>query len=375
MDSDDNSSYQSEEEQTIASPDVVTKYKTGAEIANRVLDAIIPQCVPGKAVIEICQFGDEQMNEQIALVYRRGGVEKGIAFPTCISKNDIVGNYSPYPNEEAAVLEEGDLVKIDLAVHIDGFISSVAHTIVLSGEGPITGRKADVILAAYNAAEAAIRTLRPGKSNYDVTEAIAKCAAAYRCAPVEGVLSHQTKQFVIDGNKTIIGLPSIEGHVSECTIEENEVYTLDIVMSTGDGHTRESDMRPTVFKRAVEQNYQLKMKSSRQLFHEISTNFPGLPFTMRMLEARAPRFGISEMLKHGLLHVYPVVTTREGEYVAQIKYTALVLPSQTMKITGAALPQNIQSEYAIQDPEIRALLATSLGRKKRKPKKKNKKAE
>ncbi|KAF3788982.1 ERBB-3 BINDING PROTEIN 1 [Nymphaea thermarum] len=40
--------------------------------------------------------------------------------------------------------------------------------------------------------------------NKDVTEAIQKVAAAYDCKIVEGVLSHQLKQFVIDGNKQAI---------------------------------------------------------------------------------------------------------------------------------------------------------------------------
>lgn len=49
-----------------------------------------------------------------------------------------------------------------MGCHIDGFIALVAHTHVLQ-EGPITGRKADVIAAANTAAEVALRLVRPGK--------------------------------------------------------------------------------------------------------------------------------------------------------------------------------------------------------------------
>ena len=41
------------------------------------------------------------------------------------------------------------MVKIDLGCHIDGFVGLVAHTIVV-GAKTIEGKKADVILAAYN---------------------------------------------------------------------------------------------------------------------------------------------------------------------------------------------------------------------------------
>lgn len=71
--------------------------------------------------------------------------------------------------------------------------------------------------------------------NKDVTEAIQKVAAAYDCKIVEGVLSHQLKQFVIDGNKVILSVSNPETRVDEAEFEENEVYAVDIVASTGDG--------------------------------------------------------------------------------------------------------------------------------------------
>jgi len=63
-------------------------------------------------------------------------MEKGIAFPTCISSNDICGHYSPLISDAAdkekpqCTLAEGDVVKVDLGVHIDGFISLLGHTVV-----------------------------------------------------------------------------------------------------------------------------------------------------------------------------------------------------------------------------------------------------
>ena len=58
-------------------------------------------------------------------------IEKGSAFPTCISVNNCVGHYSPLPAEDKIVIAEGDLVKIDLGVHVDGYVAVVAHTCFL----------------------------------------------------------------------------------------------------------------------------------------------------------------------------------------------------------------------------------------------------
>jgi methionine aminopeptidase len=71
--------------------------------------------------------------------------------------------------------------------------------------------------------------------NKDVTEAVQKVAAAYDCKIVEGVLSHQLKQFVIDGNKVVLSVSNADTKVDDAEFEENEVYAIDIVTSTGEG--------------------------------------------------------------------------------------------------------------------------------------------
>jgi methionine aminopeptidase len=52
---------------------------------------------------------------------------------------------------------------------------------------------------------------------------------------VEGVLSHQLKQFVIDGNKVVLSISNPDTRVDDAEFEENEVYAIDIVTSTGEG--------------------------------------------------------------------------------------------------------------------------------------------
>ena len=100
-------------------------------------------------------------------------------------------------------------------MHVDGFASLVAHTIVVQSDknAPIIGKKADVILAAYKAAQAALRLIRPGHTNNEVTEVIQKVASSYDVNPLEGVLSHELKKHLIDGNKVIINKETFEQRV------------------------------------------------------------------------------------------------------------------------------------------------------------------
>jgi len=236
--------------------------------------------------------------------------------------------------------------------------------------GPAQGRMADAICAAYFAAECAHRLLRPGRSNYEVSQALQKVTEIFQCRPCEGVLSHELKQNVIDGNNVILNRPDVDQQVEEFKFEANQVYAIDIVVSSGEGKTRETVDRTTVFKRAIDRNYSLKLQTSRQLFSEINKKYPILPFTLRSLDEKKRRLGIVEIVKHELLDSYPVLWEKEGEFVAQFKYTVLVLPNATLRLNSFPLP-HVTSQYSIDSvPEIVNILQMSTVAKKKKKKKK-----
>ena len=69
---------------------------------------------------------------------------------------------------------------------------------------------------------------------------------------------------------------------------------------------------------------------------------------------------------------YPVLYEKPGEFVAQIKFTALLLPSGNVaRITGSVPPPNVASQFSVEDEQLCSLLAQSTDKKKKK--KQNKK--
>merc|ERR1712159_42368 len=347
-----------EEEYDITTPEVLAKYRLSAEIANRALKAVAERCVEGASVLDLCAFGDGMIVEECSKVHNKGKAkveekDKGVAFPTCVSVNEIAGHASAQPGDERTLVD-GDLVKIDLAVHIDGWIAAVAHTVMVGDPAaPISGRKGDVVMAAAVAAEAALDAIKPGVKNTAITPIFQKAAEAYGVNVVEGVLSHQTKRFVIDGNKVILSkaVPG-EQTVDEEEFELNDVIVIDVLMSTGDGKPMEKDeKKQTVYKRAVDQQYNLKMKVSREIFSKITSMHPTLPFTLRDYEDSRARLGMKECLEHDLFHTYPVLEEKEGEYVAQFKFTVMLSEEGVQRVTGGFLP-NCTPDVECGDEEL-----------------------
>ncbi|KAL1791165.1 proliferation-associated protein 2G4 [Sigmodon hispidus] len=155
------------QEQTMAEDLVMTKYKMGGDIANRVLR---------------------------------------------------LWWMLPAQSDQDYILKEGDLVKIDLGVYVDGFIANVAHTFVI---GVAQGTQK----LPYNWSSLETRTHKLQKPRTKLL------THSFNCTPIEGMLSHQLKQHVIDGEKTIIQNPTDQQKKDH---EKAEVYAVDVLVSSGE---------------------------------------------------------------------------------------------------------------------------------------------
>lgn len=186
------------------------------------------------------------------------------------------------------------------------------------------------------------------------------------------MLSYQLEKDIIDGNKRIIQNPTElqkKDGCEKCEFLVHEVYALDVLVSTGEGKPKESEVRTTVYKKK-DIIYQLRMKTSRAFLSEAEKRFSLMPFTLRAFEdEKKARLGVIECAKHDLMEPYPVYFEKESEYVAEFKFTVLLMPNGTMKITGLPLElEHYHTENQIVDESIKSLLALSLIKKKKKKK-------
>ncbi|KAF9073459.1 peptidase M24, structural domain-containing protein [Rhodocollybia butyracea] len=367
----------------------LTKYKTAADIVNNVMKKLIELCVEGATVLDLCVEGDKLLEQGTAAVYNKPvkGVKvlKGVAFPTCVSVNNTVSHFSPLASDpqSSQALVKDDVVKLHLGAHIDGFAAVSAETLVVgaSAQNPVTGRRADVIKAAWTAAEIAMRTVKVGNKNWAVTEAVGRVTSAWDCKPVEGMLSCQQTQNVIDGKKRIILNPS-EGQKRDfeaATFAEGEVYGIDILVSSGeDGKARVEESRTTLYQRDSAITYQLKMKTSRAVFSEVQKKAGSFPFNIRCLEdEKRARMGLQEAVQHSLVKPYDVVYTPANTFVAAFHFTIALLPAGPTMITLPPIwykPELVKTEKELEDEELKGLLARNL-RESKKSKKKKAKAE
>ena len=364
-------------------PRAFSYLQDAGRIADDALQAIIKKMVPGANLYELCTQSDAFILDKLSKIYTKKKFIKGLAFPTCISINEVCGNYSA-PAEitddphEKKTLTEGDVAKIDLGVQIHGFAAVAAHTVVVSSkpDEKVTGAKADVVLAAYNSLQAALRMMKvKSATNNDVTKAIESICKDYGVNPIEGVLSHRMKRDIIDGMECIINKSTFEQKVDDRQFEHGDVFGLDIIVSTGEGKPKETGIKTNVYKRALETTYKLRTDSGRRLLSVVENNFYSFPFTFNVFDKEeniklktsisnlktTMKLGLNECTKYELLHGYPVLTEKNGDIVAQFKYTIAVREEGPVVVCGLPLDvSKFTSEKKITDENIVKTLSSNL---------------
>lgn len=93
-----------------------------------------------------------------------------------------------------------------------------------------------------------------------------------------------------------------------------------------------------------------------------------MPFTLRAIEdEKKARLGLKECVEHKLIEPFNVLHEKDEEFVAQFKYTVLLLPNGPLKITGLPLDLSLfESEHKIEDETIKGLLSMSKKKKNKK---------
>lgn len=248
-----------------------------------------------------------------------------------MSINEVLCNYAPLPSDPASAqkLKKGDVVKIQVGAHIDGYATVAAETIVVgaSKSEPVQDKAADAIKAAWTAAEVAIRSMMPGKTNHEISREIEAAIKEFDgVRAVEDIQTNQMEKDVIDGKKKIVLAAEPTNRPDACKLEENEVYGVDIQVTTSESGKPKKDADKTTIYKKTGTTYLLKMATSRKVFSEIQKVAGPFPFNLRVLEdEKKARMGIQECVNHSLLTPFEVLYDgKDGAVTAQIFFTCAI---------------------------------------------------
>ena len=292
--------------------EVLDNYKKAGKINRECLEFGKTAIKPGVKVIDIVR----QIEEKIL----KSGA--GFAFPVNVSFNEIAA-HDTADIGDTRVFSEGDLVKLDVGVQIDGYIADAAVTISLNSG------KEELYQTAKKALTEGLRMMKPGTPVPDVSQAIEQTIRNAGFNPIINLTGHGLDQYQLHSR---IEFPNVRTDI-DYVLEEGDVFALEPFVTDGSGKV--TDTEKTLIYMFVSDR-PTRFPESRNILELAGNDFHGLPFTKRWVAQKVRispvklRLVLKQLEQINSLYAYPALKEVSGSYVAQAENTVVVGDNPTI---------------------------------------------
>ena len=267
---------------------------------------------PGVRILDVCKATEAKIKEL-------GGEP---AFPVQIAINHVAAHFCPDPDDNSA-FKEGDVCKLDLGVHIDGYIADTAITVDL-------GDHKELVKASREACDAAVKLVTPGVELRELGRAIHEVITSYGYAPVRNLSGHGLSQYVIHDHEVTV--PNYDNNDTS-TLKEDMVIAIEPFATTGKGLIQEQNngnIYSQLEKKPVRNIYARKVQDEIQ-------KYKGLPFTTHWLSLsqKPAEMGLRELMQVAAVHCYPPLTEVAKGMVSQHEHSIIVQEKPIITTKGA----------------------------------------
>lgn len=284
--------------------EILDKCIKAGKIAAQVRREGAAKFVPGASFVEIMDFCEKRILEL-------GG---GIAWAQ-MGINDVAAHACPTDDADGTA-KEGDITKVDIGVHIDGWIADNAMTVEVGS----SNKHRDLIKASQNALKAAIRLARPGTQLWELGEAQYSEAEALGFTTIKNLCGHTLDQYKVHAG---ISIPTFNNKV-KTELQEGWQIAIEPFVTNGDGLIKEKGAA-TVF--IAGRSAGAKSPYARKILQEVKPR-NGLPFTMKELTRKLGKsitaLGLRELQRTGVIRAYPPLAEIAGGIVAQFEHSIIV---------------------------------------------------
>jgi methionyl aminopeptidase len=288
------------------SPDVEEKYRKAGKIAAEVRELMRRWVKENMPIIDVCEKAEASIRE-------KGGRP---AFPCNVSINELAAHYTSPPNDKRTVTP-GSLVKIDIGVHVDGYIADTAVTVCFTPE------LENLVAAAEDALDTGVKTVRSGLFVSQFGSAIQRTIESHGLRPISNLTGHQVGRYLIHAGRS---LPNVS-HISANRLAAADVYAIEPFVTVKNAVGSVDSGREAYIFRFLKEK-KLKGEFAKKLSSFIVDNFHTLPFAERWLQGTVPldkyKAAFSELLSSKTVTAYPVFVEVSGKPVAQAEHTVLV---------------------------------------------------
>ncbi|MFC1710903.1 type II methionyl aminopeptidase [Nanoarchaeota archaeon] len=272
--------------------------KIGAE-AKKYAKTIIKKNVP---LLEIA----EKVESKIVELGGKPG------FPTNLSIDKIAAHYTPTYDDKT--IAQG-LLKVDIGVHVDGWIADTAFSLDL--EDNEENKK--LIQASKDAVDNAIKNIEQGITTGDIGKIIETTINSYGFSPIINLSGHEIDHFDVHAGLTI---PNRDDG-SDQKLEEG-LYAIEPFATTGGGRVK--DGPPSNIYMLVNEK-SVRSPIAREVLAYVMEEYLTLPFASRWLVKKfgtKALLGLRQLEENGNIHSFGQLIESTGAKVSQAENTILI---------------------------------------------------
>jgi methionyl aminopeptidase len=283
-------------------PEVLEKYRQAGRIGAEIREDVRKMMKPGLSILELASFVEDSI--------RKMGGEP--AFPVNISFNEAAAHYTPSHNDERAI-KEGDMVKVDIGVHVDGYIGDLAFT--------YCSEKSPLIDASQKALDAAIKIIRPGVTVGELGTVIQETVEGLGLGVVTNLTGHTLSRFVFHGS------PNIPNVKNDSNYKFHEDSVIAIEPFTAESNTQVRDSGTTeIYRYAMDRP--VRLNEARKIIQLARDDWKAFPFAKRWLFRQISPIKVALALRQlesvGAIETYPVLRNVTDKPIAQAEDTIIV---------------------------------------------------
>jgi methionyl aminopeptidase len=279
------------------------QYRISGRITAEVRALVRAKVKPGAGFLEVCEF---VRNE----VEARGGK---LAFPTGIGVNEVTAHYAPQDGDES-VIRDGDLVKVDFGVHVDGYVTDTSVTLAFDPAYNL------LVEATERCLESAIAVARRERRTGEIGREIHREASRFGFKTIENLTGHTVDRYVVHAGKSI---PNLYMPLMQ-SLKKGDVFAIEPFLTPGAAAGYVVDGRSTTIFSLVARK-RTGTPELDEFADMVWAERKTLPFTPQWYSSDYPKGRAYEMVRRlvakKVARGYPTLVEASGNPVAQFEHT------------------------------------------------------
>lgn len=287
--------------------EIYDKYYKAGQIAAYARDEGAKRIKPGVSLLDIVSFVETNIT-------KRGA---SLAFPTNVAINDIAAHFTP-KDDDTHYFQSGDIVKLDVGAHIDGYIADTAVTIEVE-----TSTHETLLKASEEALDKAINVMKPGISLSTIGKNVQDVIHLYGFKPIENLTGHSLNRYTLHAG---LSIPSVASIGLRGGPKEGDVIAVEPFATDGSGRVISGNGSNIYLVNSGLHLKRVRNQQTKQYINTLKQQFKTLPFSYRWCLPYIPNTeGVLQRFSHyGLIHQYPQLLEQNHGLVSQKEHTIII---------------------------------------------------